>query len=117
MIRDILTGGAWGVLFGLAWFAASLAAALVIGRWMRGPKTPVPGAEPEERTTYLPSAPAPGLPRTDYGLPLASIHFYPDGLTVVDDHMRQRTIEIGPVTEGEADAAFLARIERELREP
>jgi len=35
----------------------------------------------------------------------------------VDDHMRQRTIEIAPVTEGEADAAFLARIERELREP
>jgi hypothetical protein len=31
--------------------------------------------------------------------------------------MRQRTIEIAPVTEGEADEAFLARIERELREP
>ena len=33
MIRDILQGTAWGVLFGAAWFAASLAAALVIGRW------------------------------------------------------------------------------------
>ena len=29
MIRDILTGGAWGVLFGLAWFAASLALSLI----------------------------------------------------------------------------------------
>jgi hypothetical protein len=108
MIRDILTGGAWGVLFGAAWFAASLGAALVIGRWMRGPKTPVPGGTPSARTTQ---ALSPGT------APLTSVHFYPDGLTVVDDHMRQRTIEIGPVTEGEADAAFLARIERELREP
>ena len=32
MIRDILQGTAWGVLFGAAWFAASLGAALVIGR-------------------------------------------------------------------------------------
>ena len=109
MIRDILTGGAWGVLFGLAWFAASLAAALVIGRWMRGPKTPVPGATPSARTAHPALPPGTG--------PLTSVHFYPDGLTVVDDHMRQRTIEIAPVTEGEADAAFLARIERELREP
>ena len=49
-MKEILTGGAWGVLFGLAWFAASLAAALVIGRWMRGPKTPVPGATPVSYT-------------------------------------------------------------------
>ena len=59
MIRDILQGTAWSILFGAAWFAASLAAALVIGRWMRGPKTPVPGATPSARTT--PSArPVPG---------------------------------------------------------
>ena len=69
----------------------------------------MPGGTPSARTAHPALPPGTG--------PLTSVHFYPDGLTVVDDHMRQRTIEIAPVTEGEADEAFLARIERELREP
>jgi hypothetical protein len=117
MIRDVLQGTAWGILFGAAWFAASLAAALVIGRWMRGPRTPVPGIPPEERTTQvLPSAPAPGPPRPGHGGALVSIHFYPGGVTRLDDHQRERSFLIEPPADEEADAVFLARIEAELRQ-
>jgi len=108
MIADILAGA--GAAFLTCAFAAGLFyAARTIIRPLRGPKTPVPGATPSARTAHPALPPGTG--------PLTSVHFYPGGLTVVDDHMRQRTIEIAPVTEGEADAAFLARIERELREP
>jgi len=108
MIADVLAGA--GAAFLTCAFAAGLFyAARTIIRPLRGPKTPVPGATPSARTAHPALPPGTG--------PLTSVHFYPDGLTVVDDHMRQRTIEIAPVTEGEADAAFLARIERELREP
>ena len=108
MIADILAGA--GAAFLTCAFAAGLFyAARTVIRPLRGPKTPVPGGTPSARTAHPALPPGTG--------PLTSVHFYPDGLTVVDDHMRQRTIEIAPVTEGEADAAFLARIERELREP
>ena len=108
MIADVLAGA--GAAFLTCAFAAGLFyAARTVIRPLRGPKTPVPGATPSARTAHPALPPGTG--------PLTSVHFYPGGLTVVDDHMRQRTIEIAPVTEGEADAAFLARIERELREP
>ena len=108
MIADILAGA--GAAFLTCAFAAGLFyAARTVIRPLRGPKTPVPGGTPSARTAHPALPPGTG--------PLTSVHFYADGLTVVDDHMRQRTIEIAPVTEGEADEAFLARIERELREP
>jgi hypothetical protein len=115
MTRDVLVGAAWGTAGGI-WLAVVIAIVFTL-RWAGkrrdagdrlATKTPVPGGTPSARITQA------LLPGTG---PLTSVHFYADGLTVVDDHMRQRTIEIAPVTEGEADAAFLARIERELREP
>jgi hypothetical protein len=114
--HEILMGAVWGAMFAAAWFTASAAAALVIGRWMSGPRTPVPGIAPETRTTPS-SAPAPGPPRPGHGGALVSIHFYPGGVTRLDDHQRERSFLIEPPADEEADAAFLTRLEAELREP